>query len=526
VEKLNTYEITQGKDYTMSRRISAENLQQVQCVTVGCQAPSKKMISQDKSFTCKNNFQTQKLLKTLDQRLTTSEEDLKPFWTDYCAEISSHLLSPTEIGSAVLDTSCSNILSKQTVDNSWFSTMIRQVPNKNLPKIYLASYMSSAVKCMDLDVTLTKSKRIRVYPTAHQRQLFKCWFGVQRYVYNKTVEYLNWIKGPRPHWTVVAMFILFDLPDWCRSTPYQIKKIAVKDACDALTTNKFKVKQAGGKFKLHFKSRKDHHQSCFIPKSAISDKGIYYTLSGNLHFSEQLPENIKDSRLVKHNGRYYLTVPYKITTIRSENQGRIAAIDPGVRSFISFFSTTGMFGHIGKHDIGRIQRLCEYLDKLTGKMSKAKSNQRQRLKKASQRLRWKIKDLVDELHWKTAKFLVNNFDVILLPRFETAKMSKRATRKIYKTSVRQMLTWSHYRFAERLKYKAAEYGKTVLRVSEAFTSKTNSWTGEIIENLGAKKFITVSKNRIDRDINGARNILLRALGDAPIILKKGEWCIC
>jgi len=367
---------------------------------------------------------------------------------------------------------------------------------------------------------LTKSKRIRLYPTAQQRHLFKKWFGIQRYVYNKTVEYLNWIKGPRQHWTMIAMFILFDLPDWCKQVPYQIKKIAVKDACISFTNNKYKVKRSGGKFKLKFKSAKNQHQSCFIPKSAVSDKGVYYTLSGNLRFSEQLPKDIKDSRLIKHNGRYYLTVPYRMPAIRSENQGRIVAIDPGVRSFVSFFSTNGMFGHIGKYDIGRIQRLCEHLDRIISKMSKAKSKQKQRLKKASQRLRWKIKDLVDELHWKTAGFLVNNFDVILLPKFETQKMSKRSTRKIHKTSVRQMLTWSHYRFAERLKHKATELGKSVIQVSEAFTSKTNSWTGEIIKNLGAKKFITVSKIRIDRDINGARNILLRTLGDAPITLRK------
>ncbi|MFN6160632.1 MAG: RNA-guided endonuclease TnpB family protein, partial [Dolichospermum sp.] len=52
---------------------------------------------------------------------------------------------------------------------------------------------------------------------------------------------------------------------------------------------------------------------------------------------------------------------------------------------------------------------------------------------------------------------------------------------------------------------------------EAYTSKTVSWTGEIINNLGGSKII---KSRLDgrimnRDLNGARGIYLRALGDPP-----------
>jgi putative transposase len=39
-----------------------------------------------------------------------------------------------------------------------------------------------------------------------------------------------------------------------------------------------------------------------------------------------------------------------------------------------------------------------------------------------------------------------------------------------------MLTFAHYRFNMFLKHKAFAYGKTVLDVCEAYTSKTVSWT--------------------------------------------------
>ncbi|MEH1779761.1 MAG: zinc ribbon domain-containing protein [Nostoc sp.] len=139
-----------------------------------------------------------------------------------------------------------------------------------------------------------------------------------------------------------------------------------------------------------------------------------------------------------------------------------------------------------------------------------------------------IKNLVSELHKKTAKFLVDNFDVILLPNFETSQMSKKGKRRIRSKSVRQMLTLSHYQFKQFLKPKAFEYRKVVLDINEAYTSKTVSWTGEIVKNLGGSKTIkSLSANNImDRDLNGARGIFLRALVDTPWLRENLNLCIC
>jgi len=55
------------------------------------------------------------------------------------------------------------------------------------------------------------------------------------------------------------------------------------------------------------------------------------------------------------------------------------------------------------------------INDLISRLTKAKSKTKQRMKKAANRLRSKIRNLIDELHHKTALFLVQNFDVILLP---------------------------------------------------------------------------------------------------------------
>jgi hypothetical protein len=57
--------------------------------------------------------------------------------------------------------------------------------------------------------------------------------------------------------------------------------------------------------------------------------------------------------------------------------------------------------------------------------------------------------LIDELHHKTALFLVTNFDVLLLPTFETSQMVCKGARKLRRKSVRNMLTFAHYRFNPR-----------------------------------------------------------------------------
>ena len=79
-----------------------------------------------------------------------------------------------------------------------------------------------------------------------------------------------------------------------------------------------------------------------------------------------------------------------------------------------------------------------------------------------------------------------------------------------------MFITSFFQFSQRLESKAKELGKKVYRGSEAYTSKTASWTGEI-KNISSAKTIKSNNIVMDRDINGARGIFLRALGDSPWI---------
>ena len=165
--------------------------------------------------------------------------------------------------------------------------------------------------------------------------------------------------------------------------------------------------------------------------------------------------------------------------------------------------------------------------RLDNLLSKAKPA-RQRFQKrnryaASNRIRIKIINLVDELHHQAARWLVDNYDLILIPSFETKEMSGKRKRKLRAKSVRMLLTFAHFRFRQFLIWKAWQSGKQVLLVNQAYTSKTCSWSGEIIANLGGRKVVPGSDGvALERDINGARGIFLRALGDSPLLRKLAQ----
>lgn len=364
--------------------------------------------------------------------------------------------------------------------------------------------MFSRAECTDSEIT--KTKLLRLSPTKEQKKTFKLWTDCSRYVFNQTMDYIRSCVNFSPSWYDIKKDLLKRLPEWCNAVPYQIRGIAIREAREAFW-------KANGHPK--FRRAKDSEQSCFIPKSALKKEGIYYTISGRgLRYIETIPDNFLDSRLIWRFGRWWIAVPHKVLMSRSENQGTaVVALDPGIRSFITFYSPNSS-GNIGKGDFGRIQRLCTHLDNLISRRDRIFNKQKRRsYTQSAMRMRAKIKHLITELHHKTAKFLTDNFDVILLPTFETQGMVLRAARKIGKKSVRSMLTFAHYQFKQFLKWKAFQTGKLVLDCDEAYTSKTHPETGQI-RNIGsAKRVRLLNGSWADRDCIGARNILIRALSD-------------
>ncbi|WP_366513759.1 helix-turn-helix domain-containing protein [Moorena sp. SIOASIH] len=222
------------------------------------------------------------------------------------------------------------------MEKSWFSTNLKVVQNPNLPEIFSESFTSSHAESTDSESTGRKSKKIRVFLNSEQRTLVRKWFGVSRYVFNKTVKILQ-DSEVKANWKAIKTGILNDLPEWCKAVPYQIKSIGIKDACTAVREAKKKYKKTSEINRVKFRSRKNPIQSCYIPKSAVSAAGIYHTKLGEISYSESLPDDICDCRLTSNNGNYYLIVPHKVTKKKTENQGRVVACLPWSQDFYYLF---------------------------------------------------------------------------------------------------------------------------------------------------------------------------------------------
>lgn len=297
----------------------------------------------------------------------------------------------------------------------------------------------------------------------------------------------------------------------------------MNDLLKAYKTN-FAAQRKG--FKIRYRSKKAESESIVIHSKHWKKAGVFHPRSFGtdpIRGSEPLPDKLNyDCRLQRTRlGEFYLCIPMPLE-IRSENQAPqwqkiedgILALDPGVRTFCTGYSPSGLSVEWAKNDIGRIYRLCHALDKLQSKWSQKEIRHRKRykLKQAARRIRKKIRNLVDEAHKKFVKWIVEQYHTVLLPEFATQRMVKRAQRRIGSKTAKAMLTWAHYRFKQRLLNKTREYPwcKVVI-CDEHYTSKTCGNCGFIHQKLGSSKTFRCPKCRIemDRDINAARNILLR-----------------
>ena len=477
------------------------------------------------------NSQWQKSSKTTEAVSISNEKGFKPYWSVLCEEISTDLLLPIGTDSPDSAERLYNSWSNKTVEQSWFSTTLYTVPNKNLLPICSQYAMSFPAECTDSGDTVTKSKKIQISPTSAQKAILERWFGGSRFFYNRAVEAMN--DGASTNFKTVAPQLIADAPDWHVNIPRQIKVGAVMDACQAVRNAKVKCKQTGEFQKVKFRSRKQPRQTLYLRADTLKANGFYVQKLGEMQMTEPLPakpqgkgkqserdtiHEVKDSQLIMENGRYFLCVTYVEKKKPRDPSGKIVALDPGVRTFMTYFTEDG-FGWLGYQAINRIQRLCQHLDDLLCRAATVKRPLRRTLRQAANKIRVKIRNLVDELHKKVAHFLVTHYDIILLPTFESQEMCRRGKRNLRKKSVRQMLTLSHYRFKQRLKQKALEYGVQVIDVCEAYTSKTVSWTGEVVEKLGGAKVITASNGtRMDRDLNGARGIFVKSIAGALRVL--------
>jgi putative transposase len=283
------------------------------------------------------------------------------------------------------------------------------------------------------------------------------------------------------------------------------------------------------KFKMKFKSKKSvtemlHFEDSSFPSFIRHIESRYWFTSKTGKKSFISYSDIKSKKGLevlheKETDRFYLHVPidrnwFPDEDRRTENQGkyffkkkRVIALDPGVRKFLTGYDPEGKCFFLGEGAHKKITSLFKKIDELQSKNDKENSSY------VSTFCLWKkMKNLVSELHWKCASFLVENYDIILLPEFRVQQMVIKEKTKVRlgRLTKRLMNMFSFYKFKEKLSFKCETYNKKLLIVDESFTSCTCGFCGSINRPKGSEVYNCNScKLKIDRDINGARNILIK-----------------
>ncbi|WP_265415802.1 RNA-guided endonuclease InsQ/TnpB family protein [Aphanothece sacrum] len=339
------------------------------------------------------------------------------------------------------------------------------------------------------------------------------WAAACRYCFNQAIAYQK--KNGRMGKTKLRNIIMqSNLPEWVKETPCHIRQNAIFDAHQAYTASK----------DCKFRNCHAPRQTIKFNNSNFAQGKWYPNVTKGLEFesSEPIPlKNAYATQLIKSKSGEWFAVFLNSVEQAENSNNNIISLDPGVRTFLTGFDGQ-RFIEIGQKDIGKINRLCSYLDDLMSRTSQSKGHQKAIRRKAASKLRTRIKNLVDECHKQTANYLTKNYGMILLPTFETSKMTKKNKRKIRTKTARQMLTWSHYRFKQVLKDKAELNGSKVIDVTEEFTSKTCTKCGHVHQKLGGSKIFKCPEcgHTLNRDFNGALGIMLKALSDTTFTIVK------
>jgi putative transposase len=382
-----------------------------------------------------------------------------------------------------------------------------------------------------------KARRIRVYPNAAQKDKLMHWFGTARWTYNRCLDLVREkmeAETDREMMTKKELrakavnkdnYIGASDKKWVLETPYEVRDAAMGDLLDAYSTNfaKMRKNNATHRFVVRHRSKKSPQQAIMIRGKCYKSGVFYPTFFGKepLRSSEPLPETVDyDCKLVHTRlDHFYFILPMPLA-VASDSQApttdRVVALDPGVRTFHTAYDPSGYVIEFGKGDIGRIYRLCAHMDALQSRIERKENRpngkRRRHMRQALYRMQARVRNLIDECHKKMVHFLCMNYSVVLLPSFKTQEMAIRKQRNIGSKTARAMLTWSHYRFKQRMLFKRQEmpWCKVVV-CDEAYTSQTCGRCGMLNKKLGAKKVFSCPSChlKVDRDANAARNILLK-----------------
>jgi transposase len=320
---------------------------------------------------------------------------------------------------------------------------------------------------------------------------------------------------------------------------------------------------------MRYKTKKNQIQSIYIEKSCFGKDNVFLPQTfkddplqfGCLYDSKHnkipfstLPMPM-DGRIEWNMvlDKYYYVYNYSERGVDSQDTvlspRRILASDGGIRTFYTSYSPNGHVVEFGgplsrqsllarrkrlcsrpntrhvrrqikkidktiknnSYNLSNIHGYCIAQDRLRQKMAKTASKSKRAMYwKAFYRLSDRIKHMVDDLHWKTIDYMTTNYDCVVIGDMNIQRIS--TSSKYMKKMHRHLLLLKHGLFRRRLEQKCAERNVIFKLQNEACTSKTCSSCGWYHHTLYKNKVYECGQCKMvmDRDVNAARNIYMRA----------------
>lgn len=405
------------------------------------------------------------------------------------------------------------ILSKNVIDtNSWFNineTIYDQSSNIN----------RSQLLHQQINETDTCCKKIRIYLNKTQRYIIKSWMDSYITMYNETLKLFKHTRFCNKKISLNFKNVRTNYMLNIKNNIAQKTKInkhildgAIQDACSAYKSALTNLRNGNIKhFRLRYLKYTKKTKIIKIESGLFSKKLSTFCrtmLGDNIKTENNYNLSLIDRDCKLHydrmTGRMILLVPQSCKKTTNKRTSYIS-LDPGIRQFM-----TGITENKEVFINDKLQEtLKRYLEKID--LIKTTNLSIKKIKKTERKLNRKITNKINDMHWKIIKYLTENYKTILIGNLSTKNIG--FGRNLNKMTKRIGLRMKLYEFKQRLKYKCSISKTNYGEIDEAYTSKTCSSCGWYNKDLGSNKQYNcnICKIRIDRDINGARNILLKGL---------------
>jgi len=360
---------------------------------------------------------------------------------------------------------------------------------------------------------MLKTYRYRIYPNNRQKQIIDQTIELCRYLYNCGLEHRILAYRQRRA-SVYAYQQINELPGIKEVFPdyKNIYSQVLQDVLrrlDKTFSSFFRRVKTGEKPGFPRYKGENRYHSFTYPQpqeNMIPANGkVYLPKIGKVKIKlhREIPGNIKTVTVTRRNGKYYACFTVEVESVLLPKTGRTVGIDVGVSAFVA--TSDGLLVQ-SPQTYRKAEKSLKTLQREVSRRKKGSNRRRKSVQKLAS-VHEKIANQRKDIVHKTARYLVNNYDLIAHEDLQIKNMVK--NHHLAKSI--QDSGWGM--FFDILAYKAEEAGKQVVKVNPHNTSQICSGCGHIV-----KKTLAVRIHKcphcgleLDRDINAARNILATAL---------------